>query len=527
MKRPYPIVFILGMHRSGTSCLAGCLEACGLYLGKVDRFRQDNRRGNLELLAVNDLQDEIFSANGGTWSQPPDQITVNPEQQLRLKQILAGFPSDVMCGLKDPRMLLLMDDWIKAAGDCTFVGIYRHPLAVAESLAKRNQIPADQACRLWLRYNAALIQLHQQHHFPLVEFDLGESETYAQTVAAIASHLGLTPAISSIRAYLDTKLDHCRTHLPDVPSTCQEAYTYLRSNRYRPNDTEMKKLETLRHSTAGPSTSIGHKGLLTTLGTLRSYAGALEKSNLERGEWGQRLDGVVRQQEGRLGEQERTVQSQQQTIQSQQATIQGQEEHTRQYQDQVRRLEQDLLAKGEALTQQAKELTAQAQRLHDQDERISEQTRTIERQAQDLTERQTRLQQQEQKVAEQEHALAEHLRATERQVQELARLHQQVTEREAQLNDQQQKATALSASLQDRDKTIAQLEEQVLREQERAIRDREAKLAELTQLAKTQAEKIAWQDEALKAKRDRWERLYHHWLFRAYRWLKRGGHSEQ
>ena len=30
-----PFVFVLGMHRSGTSCLAGCLEHCGLHLGDV------------------------------------------------------------------------------------------------------------------------------------------------------------------------------------------------------------------------------------------------------------------------------------------------------------------------------------------------------------------------------------------------------------------------------------------------------------------------------------------------------------
>ena len=42
-----PIV-ILGMHRSGTSCLAGCLEELGLHLGTVITSAPHNKKGNRE-----------------------------------------------------------------------------------------------------------------------------------------------------------------------------------------------------------------------------------------------------------------------------------------------------------------------------------------------------------------------------------------------------------------------------------------------------------------------------------------------
>jgi hypothetical protein len=50
--RQATFVFILGMHRSGTSCLAGSLERCGLFLGDVSRSNVSNPRGTHELSEV-------------------------------------------------------------------------------------------------------------------------------------------------------------------------------------------------------------------------------------------------------------------------------------------------------------------------------------------------------------------------------------------------------------------------------------------------------------------------------------------
>jgi hypothetical protein len=38
-------IIILGMHRSGTSLVAGCLEAAGLYLGPVNNYAPFNKKG--------------------------------------------------------------------------------------------------------------------------------------------------------------------------------------------------------------------------------------------------------------------------------------------------------------------------------------------------------------------------------------------------------------------------------------------------------------------------------------------------
>ena len=68
-------VVVLGMHRSGTSCLAGSLEQQGLFLGEVNTSAPWNRRGNRERFDVMNLQGDILEASGGS----DIYITVNKE----------------------------------------------------------------------------------------------------------------------------------------------------------------------------------------------------------------------------------------------------------------------------------------------------------------------------------------------------------------------------------------------------------------------------------------------------------------
>ena len=67
--RPRRVVCVLGMHRSGTSCLAGSLEQQGLFLGDVNTAAPWNRRGNRESFAMMDFQTAILEASGG-WLVP-------------------------------------------------------------------------------------------------------------------------------------------------------------------------------------------------------------------------------------------------------------------------------------------------------------------------------------------------------------------------------------------------------------------------------------------------------------------------
>ncbi|HUI06645.1 MAG TPA: hypothetical protein VL486_06535 [Verrucomicrobiae bacterium] len=236
-------VFVLGMHRSGTSCLAGALEACGLFLGDVSRANPYNERGNHELPSVVTLHEEILRSNGGSWSAPPPRISVNSAQQQAIRDVAAKLSAHAPCGLKEPRMLLFVEHWLDVAGPGKMVASFRHPGAVAQSLARRDQMPEAQAHELWLRYNRRLIELHRQHGFPLLEFDLSNVDAYCATVAGAAVRLGLDPRVHRVREFVSRELDHSDAAQQPVPAVCRETYEYLMAHRYQPDPFEKLVVE--------------------------------------------------------------------------------------------------------------------------------------------------------------------------------------------------------------------------------------------------------------------------------------------
>ena len=65
------VVIILGMHRSGTSCLAGSLQESGIYLPDASAENKYNRKGNRENHLIMQLNDDILAFNDASWDAPP------------------------------------------------------------------------------------------------------------------------------------------------------------------------------------------------------------------------------------------------------------------------------------------------------------------------------------------------------------------------------------------------------------------------------------------------------------------------
>lgn len=227
-------VLILGMHRSGTSCLAGCLEHAGLYLGNVNRCAAFNVKGNFELKEVWHLHNQILKANGGSWHQPPAEVRADEEQKEALRGIADRLSKHAPCALKDPRLLLLLDMWMEIVESPVLIGAYRHPVAVARSLSRRDQMAESDAFNLWLFYNAELVQRHKAAPFPIVKFALSSVETYCRIITTLAVTLGLSPDMAKLREFVSTELDHHLCPEDPVPEICADTYAYLERNAYRP-----------------------------------------------------------------------------------------------------------------------------------------------------------------------------------------------------------------------------------------------------------------------------------------------------
>jgi len=164
--RPVRIaILVLGMHRSGTSSVAGSLIRLGgdapLHLTPAQP--DNNERGFWESSVITDLSDEILSAGGSDWQDwrnfDLDRIdgTVATSMRARARSaLLAEFGEARLPVIKDPRMCRLMPFWSSVFRDLKWsvraVLPLRSPLEVALSLNHRDGIALSWASLIWLRH---------------------------------------------------------------------------------------------------------------------------------------------------------------------------------------------------------------------------------------------------------------------------------------------------------------------------------------------------------------------------------------
>jgi hypothetical protein len=227
-------IIVLGMHRSGTSCLTGNLEQAGLYLGDVNRKAPYNAKGNQENRAIMDLNDAVMSESGAAWDHPPKTPPVWSKEHRDLRdKILASYPDEQIFGFKEPRTLFTLDGWLEAIPETGLVGTFRHPLTVAKSLQSRNGFPLGRGFDLWLSYNRRLLAVSQTRELPLINFDL-PTDHYQSALLTICEKLDLTPPLGGFD-FFETDLRHNKPpqEMPHNPAL-RDVYDALLSLSVRP-----------------------------------------------------------------------------------------------------------------------------------------------------------------------------------------------------------------------------------------------------------------------------------------------------
>jgi len=184
------VVCVLGMHRSGTSCLTGSLEEAGLHLGDVARVGPYNAKGNRENSRVMALQEAVLVHSGGRWDRPPEHVTWSDAHRAERDAIIRSYAEVPNWGFKDPRSILLIDFWREALPKLQTVATLRHPHLVAESLCHRGGGSVADWLELWAKYNERLLAIYEADPFPIVRFDLGE-EAYLRSLAVVMDRIGL------------------------------------------------------------------------------------------------------------------------------------------------------------------------------------------------------------------------------------------------------------------------------------------------------------------------------------------------
>lgn len=220
------MILILGMHRSGTSSLAGMLRHYGLHLGEeISTTNKHNRKGNQEHFPARKINNTLMRLHGGSWYDPRIVTEVPAEYATEIRDLKDQFRSEALIyGIKDPRMMFCLKAW----GDAhtMFVGTIRHPALVWKSLETRNALLPDKVVAdwddVWLRYNEQLLALYRESPFPIVNFDW-PAQRYQQAVKAIAHSLGL----SGDDAFFDPALRHQESPDLPMPDRCIELYQEL------------------------------------------------------------------------------------------------------------------------------------------------------------------------------------------------------------------------------------------------------------------------------------------------------------
>jgi hypothetical protein len=154
-------VYVLGMHRSGTSALARVIDLLGVPLaeGRMLAPSDANPAGYWEPELLVNFNEFLLKRLGGSWNSPPPlEITAHGGHVLREHASLARdlfqalHPGD-QWAWKDPRNCLLLPFWRTVVDDRAVVVIaHRDPAEVAASLGRRASFAETTAIALWERY---------------------------------------------------------------------------------------------------------------------------------------------------------------------------------------------------------------------------------------------------------------------------------------------------------------------------------------------------------------------------------------
>ncbi len=222
-------VLILGMHRSGTSCLTGSLEAAGLYLGEVFTANPHNRKGNRENARVMDLNTAVLRHSGGDWDTPPTSLSWTETHAQERNAIIETLRREQTSawGFKDPRLTFTLPFWREAVAAPRLVASFRHPNAVAASLEVRNRFAREDSLQLWTRYNLELLRHLDASPFPVLCFDVTE-EQYLTDLDRLCRALRLSP-LGQRAPFFDTRLRRHRMNHDDraLPKQIAEIYARL------------------------------------------------------------------------------------------------------------------------------------------------------------------------------------------------------------------------------------------------------------------------------------------------------------
>ena len=179
-KQPIDCLFVTGMHRSGISALAECLDLLGVNLGQSNLGADTGETVGLNDVAM--IHDILLRDLGCKWNMVgalpnnwiESQAATNARERIQ-KLIETSFSNNGLWAIADPRLCRLMPLWLpilKEKGlNPGFILTIRHPWEVAISLEKSSGIDLQQGHLLWLALNKEAFDFCQRWPYTVTTYD--------------------------------------------------------------------------------------------------------------------------------------------------------------------------------------------------------------------------------------------------------------------------------------------------------------------------------------------------------------------
>ncbi len=225
-------VVVLGMHRSGTSAVAGTLSRIGVFFGdKLLPPAPYNPKGFYEHLDILSTNEEILHTLDSSFQDisplPLDwhkKISILPLKD-RLKEIIErDFSDKPVFGFKDPRISILLPLYLEIFKemnlDVRFIVCERPSVEIAYSLAERIQYSLYQSLQLCSKYKTAIEEGIQDQIYTRVsmsEFVNDPKSIVQQIVLALKLPIHVTSDMyKDVSDFIDIGLKHHNLKIEDL-----------------------------------------------------------------------------------------------------------------------------------------------------------------------------------------------------------------------------------------------------------------------------------------------------------------------
>ena len=225
MREKSTVVFVVGMHRSGTSAMAGALQTIGLELGhNLLEGNRHNPRGYFENREVVDINNDLLAALGAGWD------TIVPmEKGWEAAAELAPFTDRIrsfllksleqypLLGIKDPRLGITLPLWQRVLDELaishSYILMLRHPLEICQSLAFRDFMSTEKALMMWANAMLTLECATRPYPRTIASFEAFQADPFV-TVEKVSYDLAMPFSMSAavrkvqLETFINPSLKH-------------------------------------------------------------------------------------------------------------------------------------------------------------------------------------------------------------------------------------------------------------------------------------------------------------------------------